>query len=139
MDFQIFVNKERGTVAVKCKDPFEEYFTEFCNFYKKMEMPKDYKVYDGFVLKYGHQIDKMVGVATCNFEAGDNFEEEYGIALAQERFLKAFEKYRIHLYEMMEDRFSRAANTAYYRMVFCRERWQEREDKIDIIINSRCE
>lgn len=139
MDFQIFVNKEKGTVAVKCKDPFEEYFIEFRSFYKKMDMPVDYKVYDDFVFKYGHQIDKMVGVATCNLEAGDIFEEEYGIALAQERFLKAFENYRIHLYEMMEDKLERAANVGYDRMVFCRERWQEREDKIDIIINSRCE
>ena len=96
MQFQTFVNEKKSTVTVKAIDPMSEYLAEFCNFYKKMNSYPDMAVFDEFVETYGKQIRKMAGIATCNTEAGDIFDFEFGAALAYERYLKVFETYRIN-------------------------------------------
>ena len=101
MRFQTFVNEKKNTVVVKVEDAKTEYLAEFCNFYKRYNMCPDMNLFDEFLIAYGKQIDKMAGIATCNVEAGDNFNVVFGEALARERYLKVFETYRINMYDMM--------------------------------------
>lgn len=136
MKFQTFVNESKNTVIVKVEDAKDEYLVEFCNFYKRYNMYPDMSLFDEFISAYGKQIDKMVGIATCNVEAGDNFNVVFGEALARERYLKVFESYRINMYNMMYDKLDKMRDYADARWSACSHRRFDREDKIDNKIQS---
>ena len=136
MKFLTFVNEKKNTVAVKVEDAKTEYLVEFCNFYKKYNMYPDMSLFDEFLTAYGEQIDKMIGIATCNVEAGDNFNVVFGEALARERYLKVFETYRINMYDMMVAKIDNMTVSAFSKMRNCEFRKEERADKIENKIES---
>ena len=136
MKFLTFVNEKKNTVAVKVEDAKTEYLVEFCNFYKKYNMYPDMSLFDEFLTAYGEQIDKMIGIATCNVEAGDNFNVVFGEALARERYLKVFETYRINMYDMMVAKIDNMTASAFSKMTNCDLRRKERADKIKNKIES---
>lgn len=130
MKFLTFVNENKNTVVVKAEDAMAEYLAEFCNFYKKYNMYPDMELFDEFINAYGKQIDKMVGIATCNVQAGDSFSPVFGEALARERYLKVFETYRINMYDMMVAKIDNMTASAFSKMSNCDFRRKERADKI---------
>lgn len=131
MEFQTFINTDKGIATVKVKNPLREYYEEYCNFYKKCGVYLDNSVFSEFIRLYGKQIDKMVGTAQCNKDAGDTFDVTFGAELAYERYLKVFESYRINLYDMMAEHFAKMANIASSRMNHCIERKYDRVNKIE--------
>ena len=136
MKFLTFVNEKKNTVAVKVEDAKTEYLVEFCNFYKKYNMYPDMSLFDEFLTAYGEQINKMIGIATCNVEAGDNFNVVFGEALARERYLKVFETYRINMYDMMYGKLDKMREYSEARWAACFRRRFEREDRIENKIES---
>lgn len=130
MKFLTFVNENKNTVVVKAEDAMSEYLAEFCNFYKKYNMYPDMDLFGEFINTYGKQIDKMVGIATCNVQAGDSFSSAFGEALARERYLKVFETYRINMYDMMVAKIDNMTASAFSKMRNCDFRRKERADKI---------
>ena len=136
MKFQVFVNEKKNTVAVKAINPINEYYIEYCNFYKKHGLRADSTLFDEFINIYGRQINKMVGIATCNTAAGDIFNEEIGRKIAHERFMKVFESYRINMYHMITAKMDNIAWSAATRMNNCAGRRDERDTKISQIIHN---
>lgn len=134
MRFQVFVNKDKGTVVVKAEDPMSEYRKEFCDFYERNNATCDFKLLYEFCVKYRRQIEKMVGISTCNYSAGDVFDRELGEKIARERYLKVFETYRIKMYEMIYRKFDAMRKLTFNRYDYCIRRRLDRELKIDKLV-----
>ena len=66
---------------------------------------------------------------------GDEFCEEFGLALAKERFMKTFEAYRAKMYEMIIDSAVAFGARAVYRLERSYERKKDRYDMIDELIS----
>lgn len=135
MNFLTFINKDKGTVVIKASDTMEELYNEFFEFYYKYQMTADWRLFKAFEAKYGKMIKKISGVATCNIENGDEFCEEFGLALAKERFMKTFEAYRAKMYEMIIDNAVTFGAKAVYRLERSYERKKDRYDMIDELIS----
>ena len=135
MEFRVFVNETKGTVAVKAVDPMQELYEEFANFYRKYNVMMDFNVFNNFSKLYRQQIMKMAGIATCNFSEGDVFDREYGESLAKERYLKNFESYRILMYDFMADKLTEMANAASKRLGICVSRRIDRDETIFGMMN----
>ena len=134
MKFQVFINEKKNTVAVKAINPIHEYYKEFTLFYNKFGFHPYVETFEEFVDKYERQIDKMVGIATCNVEAGDVFDAELGEKIARERYLKLFETYRIKMYQMITNKLDKATSESFRRINYCTYRYKERDNKINNII-----
>ena len=134
MQFQTFINAEKYTVVVKIVNPIKEYREEYRNFLKSHNRYIDREIFDEFLNLYEKQINDIVGIATCNVEAGDIFDEKYGEALAYERCLKAFETYRIKMYRMIEEDFEKVVLAANKKVAVCSKRKTERAERIHAII-----
>ena len=134
MEFQVFVNENKGTVAVKAIDPIREYHNEFFNFYNRFNIPYDYSLFKEFCNEYEKQIKKMVGISTCNFSAGDVFNRERGEAIARERYLKVFETYRINMYDMINRKLEEMKKLSFDRFNYCVDRRFDRENKINKLV-----
>lgn len=130
MEFRFFINEEKGTVAVKAIDPLEEYYREFRQFYYKYKMDPDYTLFEAFIDAYADQINKMVGVASCNREEGDNFNLDFGKELARQRYMKTFESFRINMYAMMLKKLDTTIEQIVKRLNFSCARRAERENII---------
>ena len=134
MELNTFTNELLGVVVVKATDPISEYYKEFADFYKRHNMIVDNRLFDDFTKKFGHQIYNMDGRATCNVEAGDDFDFEYGAKLAKERYLKSFETFRINMYSMIFEKVYTTLMGAKDRMYFAINRRDWRDSKINSII-----
>lgn len=135
MNFLTFVNKEKGVVVVKASDAMEELYAEFYNFYcvdGAGYVPIN--IFREFRKKYDNMVNHISGIATCNLENGDVFDEEIGIMLAKERFMKTFEAYRAKMYEMIADAHVAMGAKAVRRLERSYDRKKDRFDRIDEII-----
>ena len=135
MFFQTYVNVEKRTLVVKGTNPVEELYREYLDFFHKHKL-HPYGLFDAFEKKYGSQIEKITGVAQCNEDFGDVFDEDFGFELAKERYMRTFEAYRTKMYEMIYASTSKMANDAYKRVESAVIRRYGREDNIDYLINS---
>lgn len=130
MKFRFFINEEKGTVAVKAIDPLEEYYREFLQFYHKYKMDPDYTLFEAFIGAYSDQINKIVGVASCNREEGDEFNLDFGKELARQRYMKTFESFRINMYAMILGKLDATIGAVVKRLNFSCTRRAERENII---------
>ena len=136
MFFQIFVNPDKQSVVVKGTNPTEELWREFCDFYHKYNVATNFNLMNEFMDKYADQINKITGIAQCNEDFGDVFDEDFGFELAKERYMRTFEAYRTKMYEIIYASASKMANDAYKRVESAVIRRYGREDNIDYLINS---
>lgn len=134
MQYAIHVNEDKGVVAVRVMDGMEQLANEFAMFCRKNGMCFDYDYFDSFAAKYSKQIDKLVGLATCNSEAGDGFDTEFGVRLAQERVMAYFEGYRTKLYTGFCLKMDAIAEKASQRAEKSDERRYERIDRVNDLI-----
>ena len=134
MKFLTFVNEEKGIVTVKAEDALSEYWREFVDLCRRYDV-YSYDLWAKFEDKFGKQIQDMRGFSTCNVAAGEKFDFEVGFMIAKERYLKNFETYRIHMYEMIQDKFDEIAETARLRKLSCMQRSVVREERLDSLIH----
>ena len=114
MKYTVHVNEEKGVVAVRITNgisQLHEEYAEFCSKYNGTS----FGYFNEFVAKYGKQIDKLVGLATCNRDGGDVFNVEFGARLAQERAMACFEGYRTKFYTGLCLKFDEMAEIASAR------------------------
>ena len=134
MQYNIHVNEEKGVVAVRIMNGVEQLANEFAMFCQKNDTYFDGVYFDSFMEKYGKQIDKLVGLATCNTEAGDTFDVEFGTRLAQERVMAYFEGYRTKLYTGYCLKMDSLAEKASHRAELSDERRCNRIDRVNDLI-----
>lgn len=134
MQYTIHVNEEKGIVAVRIMDGVRQLANEFAMFCGKNGFYFDGEYFDSFVNKYGKQIDKIVGLATCNTEAGDTFDTDFGVRLAQERAMTCFEGYRTKLYTGFCIKLDTLAEKASRRAELSDERRCNRIDRVNDLI-----
>lgn len=136
MFFQTFVNPEKRTIVVKGDEPMKELQREFNMFFAKYGLHWCYFVFDEFYSKYADQINKIVGVAQCNEDFGDIFDEDFGYELAKERYMHTFEAYRTKMYQMIFKHLNNTAKEAAKRVEASVIRRIGREDNINDLIDS---
>lgn len=134
ISFAIHVNEEKGVVAVRIMNGISQMHNEYYMFCRKYEAPFDYDYFDSFVGQYGKQIDKLVGLATCNTDAGDEFDVEFGTRLAQERVMACFEGYRTKFYTGLCLKYDTIADKASARAEKSDERRCNRIDRVNDLI-----
>ena len=114
MEYTIHVNEDKGVIAVRLKNGVEQLHMEYADFCRKHDAVC-FSYFNEFVAKYGKQIDKLVGISTCNRDGGDVFNVEFGTRLAQERVMACFESYRTKLYTGLCLKFDAIAEMASMR------------------------
>ena len=134
MQYAIHVNEEKGVVAVRIMDGVNQLANEFAMFCRKNNTYFDGEYFESFVNKYGKQVDKIVGLATCNTEAGDTFDVEFGVRLAQERAMSWFEGYRTKFYTGYCLKLDDIAERASRRAEASDERRCNRIDRVNDLI-----
>ena len=134
MQYNIHVNEEKGVVAVRIMNGVSQLANEFAMFCQKNDIYFDGEYFKSFMEKYGKQIDKLVGLATCNTEAGDTFDVEFGTRLAQERVMAYFEGYRTKFYTGYCLKMDSLAEKASHRAELSDERRCNRIDRVNDLI-----
>ena len=134
MEYNIHVNEEKGVVAVRIMNGVSQLANEFAMFCHKNNTYFDRGYFESFVGKYGKQIDKLVGLATCNTEAGDTFDADFGARLAKERVMAYFEGYRTKFYTGYCLKLDNIAECASYRAEASDERRCNRIDRVNDLI-----
>ena len=134
MKFTTHVNEDKGVVAVRIMNGMDQMMDEYQMFCRKYEAPFDRYYIDSFIKKYGKQIDKLVGLATCNTEAGDTFDIEFSTRLAQERAMTCFEGYRTKFYTGLCLKMDCMAESASKRAEKSDERRCARIDRVNDLI-----
>lgn len=135
MQYTIHVNEEKGIVAVRVTNGVQQLRDEYVNFCVKYGVFNP-NYLDNFISKYGKQIDKLVGIASCNREGGDEFDIEFGVNLARERVMACFESYRTKFYTELCLRLDHIAELASIRAERSDSRRFERFDRINELIES---
>ena len=135
MNFLSYVNKDKGIVAIKADNAMEELYNEYFEFFYKYGMPMDRRLFEEFSKKYEYRINKIVGLADCNYEHGDVFDVELGTKLAKERYMKTFESYRYKMYNMILEKNNAFATHINKRLDTSANRRKDRYDNIDEIIS----
>ena len=135
MFFQTYVNVEKRTLVVKGTNPVEELYREYLDFFHKHKL-HPYGLFDAFEKKYGSQIEKITGVAQCNEDFGDVFDEDFGFELAKERYMKTFESYRVLMYNMIYNHLASVSNKAFKKVESAVIRKLGREDNVNDLIES---
>ena len=135
MFFQTYVNVEKRTVVVKGTNPVEELYREYLDFFHKHSL-HPYGLFDAFEKKYGGQIEKITGVAQCNEDFGDVFDEDFGFELAKERYMKTFESYRVLMYNMIYNHLASVSNMAFKKVESAVIRKVGRENNVDDLIET---
>ena len=130
MEFRVFVNENKNVVVVKLTDALQEYFNEFNQFYNRFNVCPDYTVFREFSSKYEVQINKMIGIARCNTDDGDNFDASFGEKLAKARCLKTFEHFRSVMYSMLTIKTCEMYSTLLKRHHAALLREENRENQI---------
>ena len=136
IDFSTFVNEEKGVVAVRINNGLRQLCDEYNLFCLKNQTYFDNKFWDTFMGLYGKQIDKIVGLSTCNYDAGDVFDAEFGANLAKERALVCFEGYRTKMFTMLCLRYDDLAEKAGIRAEMSDARRCDRIDAVNDQIDS---
>ena len=134
MQYNIHVNEEKGVVAVRIMNGVNQLANEFAMFCHKNDTYFDSGYFESFMEKYGKQIDKLVGLATCNAEAGDTFDVEFGTRLAQERVMAYFEGYRTKFYTGYCLKMDSLAEKASRRAELSDDRRCNRIDRVNDLI-----
>ena len=134
MQYNIHVNEEKGVVAVRIMNGVEQLANEFAMFCQKNDTHFDGAYFNSFMDKYSTQINKLVGLATCNTEAGDTFDVEFGTRLAQERVMAYFERYRTKFYTGYCLKMDSLAEKASNRAELSDERRCNRIDRVNDLI-----
>jgi hypothetical protein len=134
MEFRTFYNHAKRTVAVKIVDAAEEFDQELYDFYYKMHMKPDYTFIRGFFERHAKEINNIVGIATCNTDAGDTYDSEIGRRIARERSLYVFEGIRARMYEELEEYLEVMAAEAVRRQMNAHLRRGKRKHNVSEII-----
>ena len=135
LQFAIYVNEEKGITSVRILNGVDQLAAEFDMFCKKNEIDFDYRYFRSFVTKYGKQIDKLIGFSTCNTEAGDNFDAEFGVELAKERVLTYFEGFRTKFYTGFCLKMDSIAEMASIRAEMSDNRRYDRIEQVNTLID----
>ena len=130
IDFSTFINEEKGVVAVRINNGLAQLLEELDLFYAKNGLMFDVEFWREFCDKYKKQVDKIVGLATCNYSAGDLFDVNFGHNLAKERALMYFENYRTKMFTMLCLKYDDFAEKASKRAEASDCRRAERIDAI---------
>lgn len=136
MEFSTFINEEKGVVAVRINNGMDQLRRELDLFFYKNNVDFNYDLWCKFKDEYGKQVDKLVGLATCNYEAGDEFNAEFGHNLAKERVMAYFEVYRTKMFTMLTNFYDDFAEKASRRAEQSDERRCERIDSVCAQIES---
>ena len=135
MEYAVYVNEEKGIVTVKITNAVEQLVNEFAMFCQKNEIVFDGAYFEAFCKKYEKQMNKLIGFATCNKEAGDEFNVEYGYKLAHERAMAYFEAYRTKFYTGLCMKYDNIAEAASIRAEESDARHWDRVDRVSDIID----
>lgn len=134
MQYNIHVNEEKGVVAVRIINGVSQLANEFAMFCQKNDTYFDGAYFESFMEKYKKQINKIVGLATCNFDGGDSFDINFGTQLAQERAMAYFETYRTKMYNGFCLRMDSIAECASIRAELSYARRCDRIDRVNDLI-----
>ena len=134
MEIRTFVNPEKRVVVVKITDAIDELDKEFARFYRKFNVVVDWSLWNDFTKKHRHELNNVMGMATCNVDAGDVFDAEIGERIARERCLKRFELLRQRMYHMIAAKQDKIFEEAARRQVRSYGREVRRVENIDKIL-----